>query len=45
MGGLDEKGKNHNSVECLNFYNYVWEDLPSMKEKRCGATAVVKCIY
>ena len=45
MGGCGENGKGLNSVECFNFSNYAWEDLPPMKEERWGATAVVKCVF
>lgn len=43
MGGFNDHERYLKSVECFHFCTYVWEDLPPMGKKRCGATAVVKC--
>ena len=45
MGGVDKRGRSLNLVECFNLSKYAWEDLPSMKQERKGATAVVKCVF
>ena len=41
MGGRDEKGNYLKSVEGFRFDRNSWEELPSMHEARCLATAVV----
>ena len=41
MGGEDERGKYLKSVESFRFDRNTWEELPSMHEARCMATAAV----
>ena len=41
MGGRDERGNYLKSVEGFRFDRNSWEELPSMHEARCLATAVV----
>ena len=41
MRGKDERKNPFKSLECFRFDRNSWEELPSMQEARCWATAVV----